>query len=56
MAEKFGEFEFKAVGMGDIHAMAGLLLQRQTFEGEVFPFLKNSCLIAPWKIVCSQEI
>ncbi|KGR76167.1 GNAT family N-acetyltransferase [Ureibacillus sinduriensis] len=37
-------FDFKPVGMEDIPAMADLLVHRQTIEGEVFPFLNNSCL------------
>lgn len=36
--------EFKPISIDDISAMADLLIHRQNFEGEVFPFLKNSCL------------
>ncbi len=36
--------EFKPISIDDIPAMADLLIHRQNFEGEVFPFLKNSCL------------
>lgn len=37
-------YGFKSICPEDIPAMADLLIHRQTFEGEVFPFLKNSCL------------
>ncbi|KQL18304.1 GNAT family N-acetyltransferase [Cytobacillus solani] len=40
--------EFKPIRMDDIPAMADLLIHRQNFEGEVFPFLKNSCLHAEY--------
>lgn len=36
--------EFKPINIDDVHEMADLLIHRQRNEGEVFPFLKNSCL------------
>ncbi len=40
--------EFKSINIDNIPAMADLLIQRQNYEVEVFPFLKNSCLNAEY--------
>lgn len=40
--------EFKPISIDHIPAMADLLIHRQNLEGEVFPFLKNSCLNAKY--------
>ena len=37
--------EFKPISIDDIPAMADLLIHRQSFEGEVFPFLKTVVLM-----------
>lgn len=39
-----GKCEFKTISMNDIPAMAKLLINRQSFEGEVYPFLNNNYL------------
>lgn len=40
------KYEYKTIGMNDIPTMAELLVNRQSLEGEVYPFLNNSCLNA----------
>ncbi|WP_102272290.1 GNAT family N-acetyltransferase [Cytobacillus massiliigabonensis] len=48
--------EFKPIGIDDIPAMAELLIHRQNFEGEVFPFLKNSCLNIEYAIDILEKL
>lgn len=49
-------YEFKAISINDIPAMADLLIHRQNVEGEVFPFLKNSCLNVKYTIRILEEL
>ncbi|GEM_PF-247435 len=49
-------YEFKAISINDIPVMADLLIHRQNVEGEVFPFLKNSCLNVKYIIRILEEL
>ena len=41
-----GKYKYKTIGVNDVPTMAELLENRQSLEGEVYPFLNNSCLNA----------
>lgn len=38
------KYEFRSITTDDVPTMTELLIHRQSLEGKVFPFLKNSCL------------
>ncbi|WP_431810857.1 hypothetical protein [Lysinibacillus capsici] len=41
-----GKYKYKTIDVNDVPTMAELLENRQSLEGEVYPFLNNSCLNA----------